>query len=135
MRSYLFCTFLDKNEKNNHHIEGGTKEFHPHVQDFAKARSRSNRSSLGFNFPYPHHDPMNDSLFLTRKHFDGFFRRKRVFFEDRKWWEKNTVINHNFVCREWEIYPRVKDLQPPRLGKPCRGLQIFDTRVDFPVPV
>ena len=34
-----------------------------------------------------------------------------------------------------EIHPRVKDLQHPRLGKPRRGLQIFDTRVDFPVPV
>ena len=30
---------------------------------------------------------------------------------------------------------RVKDLQHPRLDKPRRGLQIFDTRVDFPVPV
>ena len=43
--------------------------------DLAKARSRSNRSSLGFNFPYPHHDPVKDSLFLvpeTRK-----FHRKR----------------------------------------------------------
>ena len=34
-----------------------------------------------------------------------------------------------------EIHPRVKDLQRPRLGKPRHGLQIFDTRVDFPVPV
>ena len=34
-----------------------------------------------------------------------------------------------------EIHPRVKDMQLPRLGKPRRGLQIFDTRVDFPVPV
>ena len=34
-----------------------------------------------------------------------------------------------------EIHPRVKDLHRPRLGKPRRGLQIFDTRVDFPVPV
>ena len=30
---------------------------------------------------------------------------------------------------------RVKDMQRRRLGKPRRGLQIFDTRVDFPVPV
>ena len=36
--------------------------------------------------------------------------------------------------QEREIHPRVKDLQRPRLGKPRRGLQIFDTRVDFPVP-
>ena len=33
------------------------------------------------------------------------------------------------------LVPRVKDIQLPRLGKPRRGLQIFDTRVDFPVPV
>ena len=26
------------------------------------AQSRSNRSSLGFNFPYPHHGPVKDSL-------------------------------------------------------------------------
>ena len=31
------------------------------------------------------------------------------------------------------IDPRVKDMQLPQLGKPRRGLQIFDTRVDFPV--
>ena len=36
---------------------------------------------------------------------------------------------------EREIHPRVTDMQRPRLGKPRRGLQIFDTRVDFPVPV
>ena len=29
----------------------------------------------------------------------------------------------------------VGEMQLPRLGKPRRGLQIFDTRVDFPVPV
>ena len=33
------------------------------------------------------------------------------------------------------IHPRVKDMQSQRLGKPRRGLQIFGTRVDFPVPV
>ena len=26
--------------------------------------AKPNRSSLGFNFPYPHHDPVKDSLFL-----------------------------------------------------------------------
>ena len=39
------------------------------------------------------------------------------------------IINHDFVQGQ------VKDLQRPRLGKPLRGLQIFDKRVDFPVPV
>ena len=34
-----------------------------------------------------------------------------------------------------EIHPRVNDMQLLRLGKPRRGLQIFDTRLDFPVPV
>ena len=39
------------------------------------------------------------------------------------------------LYRDRQIHPRVKDLQRPRLGKPRRGLQIFDTRADFPVPV
>ena len=30
---YLFCTFLDKNEKIYGHIESGTRESHPRVQD------------------------------------------------------------------------------------------------------
>ena len=34
-----------------------------------------------------------------------------------------------------EILPPVKDLQHPWLSKPHCGLQIFDTWVDFPVPV
>ena len=38
------------------------------------------------------------------------------------------------MYRDREIHPRVKDMQLPRLGKPRRGLQIFDTWVDFPVP-
>ena len=39
------------------------------------------------------------------------------------------------VLYELNIHFRdVKDLQRPRLGKPRRRLQIFDTRVDFPVP-
>ena len=25
---HIFCTFVDKNEENNHHIEGGSREFH-----------------------------------------------------------------------------------------------------------
>ena len=39
------------------------------------------------------------------------------------------------MYRDRKLHPRVKDMQLPRLGKPRRGLQIFDTRVDFPVPV
>ena len=39
-----------------------------------------------------------------------------------------------WIVHSGEIHPRVKDLQRPRRGKPRRGLQIFDTRVDFPVP-
>ena len=39
------------------------------------------------------------------------------------------------LYRDREIHPHIKDLQRPRLGKPRRGLQMFDTRVDFPVPV
>ena len=39
------------------------------------------------------------------------------------------------LYRDRKILSRVKDMQLPRLGKPHRGLQIFDTRVDFPVPV
>ena len=27
------------------------------------------------------------------------------------------------------------DIQCPQLGKPCHGMQIFDMRMDFPVPV
>ena len=33
--------------------------------DLAKALSRSNRSYLRFNFPYPRHDPVKDSLYET----------------------------------------------------------------------
>ena len=40
------------------------------------------------------------------------------------------------LCRRnREIHPHVKDIQRPRLCKSHRGLQIFDMRVDFPVPV
>ena len=39
------------------------------------------------------------------------------------------------MCPHFEFYStRVKDMQCPRLGKPRRALQIFDNRVDFPVP-
>ena len=31
--------------------------------DLAKVQARSNRSR--FNFPYPHHDPVKDSLYLS----------------------------------------------------------------------
>ena len=36
---------------------------------------------------------------------------------------------------ERKIHTHAKDLQRPRLGKPRRGLQNFNTGVDFPVPV
>ena len=32
------------------------------------------------------------------------------------------------------MHPHVHDLQHPRLGKPCRGLQIMYTRMGFPCP-
>ena len=49
---------------------------------------------------------------------------------------RRKIINHDLnLYRDREIHPRVKDLQRPRRGKPRRGLQIFDTRVDFHVPV
>ena len=33
-----------------------------------------------------------------------------------------------------ESHPRVQDFLHPRLGKPCRGLQILDTHMGFPRP-
>ena len=50
--------------------------------------------------------------------------------------DRRKIINHHFVQGQ-ENPPsyQIKDMQLPRLGKPRRGLQIFDTRVDFPVPV
>ena len=52
----------------NHGVMGEDRESwtlgKTYYLDLAKARSRSNRSSLGFNFPYPHHDPVKDSLYL-----------------------------------------------------------------------
>ena len=64
--------------------------------DHAKAQSRSNRSSLGFNFPYPHLDPMKDSLFYlfkTRK-----FNRKccAKFF-------CLVLTSDAFVAKRWHI--------------------------------
>ena len=44
------------------------------------------------------------------------------------------IINHDFVQGQANP-PSCQKLQLPRLGKPRRGLQIFDNRVDFPVPV
>ena len=45
-------------------------------------------------------------------------------------------MNHHFVKEQGnrETHPSVKNLQHPRLGKPYRGMQIFDTQVDFPAP-
>ena len=44
------------------------------------------------------------------------------------------IINHHIVEGTSESHPRVHDLQHPRLGKPCRGLQTMDTRMGFPCP-
>ena len=46
---------------------------------------------------------------------------------------RRKIINHNFVQGNPPSC-HIKDLHNPLLGKPRRGLQIFDTRVDFPVP-
>ena len=34
------------------------------------------------------------------------------------------------IAQAWQRIMCVKDMQHPQLGKPCCGLQIFDTRVD-----
>ena len=47
---------------------------------------------------------------------------------------RRKIINHDFVQGQGNP-PSCQDLQRPRLGKPRRGMQILDTRVDFPVPV
>ena len=44
------------------------------------------------------------------------------------------IINHHIVEGTSESHPRVHDLQHPRLGKPCCGLQTMDTRMGFPCP-
>ena len=44
------------------------------------------------------------------------------------------IINHHIEGGTRESHPRVQDLQHLRLGKPRRGLQIFDTRMGFPRP-
>ena len=54
----------------------------------------------------------------------GFYQR------DWERWENN---NHDLVQRQGN-QPSVKCFQRPWLGKTRRGLQIFDTQVDFPVP-
>ena len=48
----IFFTFLGKNEKNNHHIEGGTRESHPCVLD----------AQMGF--PLPSLNVVLDSIIL-----------------------------------------------------------------------
>ena len=42
------------------------------------------------------------------------------------------IIKHHIEGGTRESYPRVQDLQHPRLGKPRRGLQILDPRMGFP---
>ena len=44
------------------------------------------------------------------------------------------IINHHIEGVSRESHPGVKDLQNPRLGKPRRGQQIYDTRMGFPRP-
>ena len=64
--------------------------------------------------------------FLSRKRFEVALESKRLgFVMGIESGRRKTIKD----------LTRVKDLQRPRLGKPRRGLQIFDTRVDFPVPV
>ena len=48
---------------------------------------------------------------------------------------RRKIINHNFVQGRGNPPLFSKICNVPRLGKPRRGLQIFDTRVDFPIPV
>ena len=50
---------------------------------------------------------------------------------------KEKMINHQNHNLYWnrEILPGVQIMQLRRLGKPISGLQILDTRVNFPVPV
>ena len=43
------------------------------------------------------------------------------------------IIKHDFVQGQITPPPRVKDLQLPRLGKPRRGLLIFDTRSNWSI--
>ena len=71
--------------------------------------------------------------FLSRKRFDVVFESKKWGFVMRIESDRRKIINHDFVQGHGN-HPRVKDLQRPRLGKPRRRLQIFGTRVDFPVP-
>ena len=42
---------------------------------------------------------------------------------------------YSTLYRDRKIRPHVKEFQSPRLSKPRLGLQIFETWVDFPVPV
>ena len=44
------------------------------------------------------------------------------------------IINHHIKGGTRESYPRVKDLQHPRLSKPRHRLQIVNTRIGFPPP-
>ena len=46
---------------------------------------------------------------------------------------RRKIINHDFVQGQGNP-PSCQRFARPRLGKPRRGLQIFDTRLDFPVP-
>ena len=64
----IFCIFLDKNEKIiNHHIEGGTRESHPCVQDLQHIRLGKPRCGLQIldtrmGFPCPSLNVVLDSI-------------------------------------------------------------------------
>ena len=58
--------------------------------------------------------------FLSRKRFEVVFDSNNRGFVIRIESGRRKIINHDFV---------------QGLGKPRRGLQIFDTRMDFSVPV
>ena len=44
------------------------------------------------------------------------------------------IINHHIELGTRESYSYVQDFRQPRLGKPRRGLQFLDYRVEFPRP-
>ena len=74
------------------------------------------------------------ALFSNRKTYCRNLQYEVMLLEWRlqRGWKKLSTTT---LYSDKESHPRVKHMQSPWLGKPHRGLQIFDTRVDFPVPV
>ena len=74
----IFCTFLIKIEKiSNHHIEGGTRESHPRVQDLqyprlGKPRRRLQILDTRMGFPRPSLNVVLDSISLYNDHYSFF---------------------------------------------------------------